>query len=261
MQNRVFVLGTNKQPLIPCHPSRARQLLKKGRAAVLRRFPFTIILLDRDQGDLQPLRLKFDPGAESTGATLVGDFKRGKRCVYAMELTHRGKQIKESLRKRRGVRKSRRSRKTRYRKPRFKNRRRPKGWLAPSLQSRVDNISAWTARLRRVSPITHLSMELARFDTQAMQNPEIRGVEYQQGALFGYDVREYLLEKWGRTCAYCGVQGVPLQIEHMIPKSRGGSNRVSNLTLACAACNQEKGTKTAKEFGFADLEAKGKKPL
>lgn len=104
-------------------------------------------------------------------------------------------------------------------------------------------------------------MELVRFDTQAMENPEINGVKYQQGELMGYEIREYLLEKWGRKCAYCKKEGIPLQIEHMTPKSRGGSNRVSNLTLACGPCNQEKGTKTAKEFGFPELEAKGKKPL
>ena len=261
MQNRVFVLGTNKQQLMPCHPARARQLLKKGRAKIYRRAPFTIILQDRKEGGFQPLRLKYDPGAKTTGVALVGDFKRGKRCIFTMELTHRGWQIKKALDDRRKVRRSRRYRKTRYRKARFKNRRRPKGWLPPSLQSRVDNIASWTSRFRRFSPITHLSTELLRFDTQAMENPELSGVAYQQGTLFGYDVREYLLEKWGRKCAYCGKEGIPMQIEHMTPRSRGGSNRVSNLTLACGPCNQKKGAKTAKEFGFPQLEAKGKKAL
>jgi len=86
-------------------------------------------------------------------------------------------------------------------------------------------------------------------------------VEYQQGALMGYEVREYLLEKWGRQCAYCGAKAVPLQVEHMIPKSRGGSNRVSNLTLACHACNQAKGTQTAAEWGHPDLQKQAKLPL
>jgi 5-methylcytosine-specific restriction endonuclease McrA len=255
------VLGRNKQPLMPCHPARARQLLKKGRAAVYRRYPFTILLKERKEGGFQPIRLKFDPGAKTTGACLVGDFKRGQRCIFAMELTHRGKQVKKALEKRRGVRRSRRYRKTRFRKPRFKNRRRRKGWLPPSLQSRVDNIASWVNRFQRLMPLTQLSMELVRFDTQAMENPEIKGIEYQQGELLGYEVREYLLEKWGRKCAYCKKEGVPLQIEHMTPKSRGGSNRVSNLTLACGPCNQKKGKLTAKEFGFPQLEAKGKKPL
>jgi len=91
-------------------------------------------------------------------------------------------------------------------------------------------------------------MELARFDMQRIQNPEISGVEYQQGELMGYEVREYLLEKRDRTCAYCGKTDIPLEIEHIVPKSKGGSNRVSNLTLACTECNMKKGNKPLEQF-------------
>jgi hypothetical protein len=102
---------------------------------------------------------------------------------------------------------------------------------------------------------------LVRFDTQLMQDAEISGVEYQQGQLAGYEVREYLLEKWGRKCAYCGKTDVPLQIEHLIPKVRGGSDRVSNLTLACEPCNQRKGNRTAQEYGHPHLMDTAKVPL
>jgi hypothetical protein len=94
-----------------------------------------------------------------------------------------------------------------------------------------------------------------------MQNPEISGVEYQQGDLMGYEIREYLLEKWGRKCAYCGRTEVPLEVEHILPKSRGGSNRVSNLTLSCHKCNQEKGSRTAAEFGHPEIQAEARQPL
>ena len=104
-------------------------------------------------------------------------------------------------------------------------------------------------------------MQLVRFDTQLMQNPEISGVQYQQGTLAGYEVREYLLEKWGRRCAYCAGEGVPLEIEHINPRSRGGSDRVANLTLACHPCNQAKGNRTAAEFGHPQIQAKAKQPL
>ena len=77
-----------------------------------------------------------------------------------------------------------------------------------------------------------------------MQHPEIFGIEYQQGELAGYEVREYLLEKWGRKCTYCGKENIPLQIEHIIPKSKGSSNRISNLAIACEKCNQKKGNFT-----------------
>jgi hypothetical protein len=90
------------------------------------------------------------------------------------------------------------------------------------------------------SPISGIAQELVKFDMQKMQNLEVSGTEYQQGTLFGYEVREYLLEKWNRKCAYCDKQDVPLQIEHIQPKSKGGSDRVSNLTIACQNCNQKK---------------------
>jgi hypothetical protein len=103
-------------------------------------------------------------------------------------------------------------------------------------------------RLATRCPITEASVELVKFDMQSMVNPEISGVEYQQGELAGYEVREYLLEKWHRTCAYCGAKDVPLQVEHIHPKATGGSNRVSNLTLACQPCNQKKGSQPIAVF-------------
>jgi len=112
-----------------------------------------------------------------------------------------------------------------------------------------------------LAPISAISFELNRFDTQLMENPDISGVGYQQGELAGFEVREYLLDKWGRKCAYCGAIDVPFEVEHIIPKSRGGSNRISNLTLSCARCNQEKGNKTAGEYGHPEVQAHAKVPL
>src|SRR5438477_2173094 len=140
--SKVFVLDTNKQPLNPVHPGRARLLLKQGKAAVYRRYPFTIRLARSvEQPILSPLRIKVDPGSKTTGMALVND--ASGEVVWAAELSHRGHSIKEALAKRRGVRKSRRRRKTRYRQPRFLNRRRRRGWLAPSLMSRIYNILTW----------------------------------------------------------------------------------------------------------------------
>ena len=113
---------------------------------------------------------------------------------------------------------------------------------------------AWVDRLCRWAPVAALSQELVRFDTQQMQNPEIVGTEYQQGTLAGYEVREYLLEKWARTCAYCGAHNTPLEIDHIHPKSQGGSDRVSNLTIACHDCNQRKGNRPLTEFLAQDPE-------
>jgi len=203
--------------------------------------------------------VKVDPGSTTTGIAVVHDAT--DRVVWVANLHHRGQRIKDALLGRRAIRRSRRNRKTRYRQPRFLNRTRPQGWLAPSLQSRVDNIVTWVKRLGMMSPITTISMELVRFDLQQMESPEISGVEYQQGALAGYEVREYLLEKFNRRCAYCNVQNVPMQIEHIVPRARGGSNRVSNLTLACEPCNLKKGTRTAEEFGHLEVQRQAKQPL
>jgi 5-methylcytosine-specific restriction endonuclease McrA len=205
------------------------------------------------------LRLKLDPGSRKTGVAIVN--QASGQVVFAAEIEHRGPAIKLALDVRRAIRRSRRSRKTRYRKPRFLNRRRPPGWLPPSLKSRISNIETWVNRLTRLYPISGLSMELVKFDTQLLENPEISGIEYQQGELAGYEVREYLLCKWDRKCAYCSKTALPLQIEHIIPKSRGGSDRVSNLTLACEGCNQLKGKQTAAEFGFPEIERQAKEPL
>jgi len=94
-----------------------------------------------------------------------------------------------------------------------------------------------------------------------MQNPEISGIEYQQGELQGYEVREYLLEKWGRKCAYCKVENVPFQVEHIISSARGGTDRVSNLAIACHTCNRKKGTMSAAEFGHPEVHILAKNPL
>lgn len=256
----VFVVDAAHRPLEPSHPGRARYLLDSGQAAVLYRAPFTIILKEaKPAADPIPLRLKIDPGSATTGIAVVKDATG--QVVAAAELTHRGHQITAARDQRRNSRRSRRQRHTRYRRARYQNRVRTEGWLAPSLASRVQNVVTWVQPLQRLCPIGAISLELVKFDTHLMQNAEINGVEYQHGELAGYEVREYLLEKWGRRCAYCGATNVPLQIEHLIPKSRQGSDRVSNLTLACAPCNTAKGTQTAAEFGHPAVQAHAKHPL
>lgn len=125
---------------------------------------------------------------------------------------------------------------------------RPFGWLPPSLEHRVLTIMTWVKRLIKFTPVSSIAVELVRFDTQKLESPEIPGIEYQLGELLGYEIREYLLEKWGSKCTYCSKENVPLQIEHIVAKAKGGSNRISNLCLACPKCNQKKGTKSIEHF-------------
>jgi hypothetical protein len=199
--SKVFVIDTNQKPLNPVHPGRARHLLSEGKAAVYRRFPFTIILkIEIEEPVIQSLRIKLDPGSRTTGIAVVND-ETGE-VVCAAELSHRGQKIKAALDDRRAVRRSRRQRKTRYRAPRCSNRHnKKKGWLPPSLISRISHVLTWVNRLSRYCPITAISMELVRFDMQLMEDAEVSGVQYQQGTLAGYETREYLLEKWKRTCS------------------------------------------------------------
>lgn len=107
---RAFVLDKNKKPLMPCHPARARELLRKGKARVFKLYPFTIILTERETGAVQNVAFKIDPGSKQTGIVLAADFKRGKRVLWAAVLEHRGQQIKNALESRRAIRRSRRTR-------------------------------------------------------------------------------------------------------------------------------------------------------
>jgi 5-methylcytosine-specific restriction endonuclease McrA len=246
MSNFVFLIDANKTPMNPLHPSQARKLLDEGKAAVFRSFPFTLILKRAVKNLVtHPLSLRIDPGSKVTGMSLVTD--RGE-VIWGMELSHRGSLIKDSLLVRKAIRRGRRQRNTRYRQPRFLNRTRRLGVLAPSLKHRVLTTETWVKRLCKLAPLAEIRQELVRFDTQKMANSEISGIEYQQGTLAGYEVREYLLEKWECHCTYCSKKGIPLQIEHIQARSNGGTNRVSNLCLACAKCNRQKGTRTLQDF-------------
>ena len=258
----VFVLDRHKKPLMPCTEKRARQLLERGRAVIDKMAPFTIRLKDRaaEESLFQPLRVKFDPGSKTTGVAIVLTGAKGEKILFFGEIVHKVG-VKAKLDARRALRRGRRHGKTRYRKPRFQNRKRKDGWLPPSLEARVGQTLHALAKIRKLAPITMISVEHVRFDTQKLENPEISGVEYQQGTLLGYELREYLLEKWGRCCAYCGRTKVPLQIEHTVPKSRGGTNRINNLALACEPCNLLKNNRTAEEFGYPEVQAQTKKPL
>lgn len=270
----VFVLDRQSKALMPCSERRARQLLARGRARVHRVMPFVVRLIDRqaDTCTFQPLRLKLDLGSKATGLALVreserveaetGKVQRETAVLSLFDLLHRGAQISKALTARSSMRGN-----LRYCAPRFLNRGYPKGCNASSLQHRDDRSLRGVRRLQRWAPLTALSCERVRFDMQLMENPEIKGVEYQQSTLKGYEVREYLLEKWKRTCAYCGAQNEPLQIEHIDPKARGSSNRMSNQALAYALCNTAKDALPVEVFlkhdpvRLATIKARAKRPL
>jgi 5-methylcytosine-specific restriction endonuclease McrA len=264
MSNFIFVIDAQKRPLAPIHPGFARRLLKQKQAALYRKFPFTLILKESRPDLIRPdLKIKIDPGSRVTGFAILN----GAQVIWAAELTHRGQAIKDALLSRRQLRRGRRNRHTRYRQPRFLNRTCPQGWLAPSLEHRVLTTLTWVNKLIKLAPIGSIAQELVRFDLQRLENPEISGIEYQQGTLLGYEIREYLLDAWDRKCAYCGVTNTPLQVEHIHPKAKGGTNRISNLCLACDSCNKKKDTQEIEQLlakkpdVFKRIQAQRKRPL
>ena len=244
----VFVLDKQKNPLMPCSEKRARKLLEAQRARIHRMYPFTIRLVDRTGGDNQPLTLKIDPGSKQTGMALVRQTEVKTHVVALLEVKHRGQAISQALRQRAAYRRRRQNANLRYRAPRFDNRRRPEGRLAPSIQHRVDVDTSSVSRITQLAPVSALDQELVRFDTPLMENPEITGIGYQQGTLAGYEVREYVFTNWGRNCVYCDKQDVPLNLDHVHAQSQGGSDRVSNLVPSCIPCNQRKGDSDVLEF-------------
>ena len=239
---RVLVVDRHGHPLMPCHPSRARKLITSGRARVHHLAPFAIRLVDRNVAGsvVDGVEVGIDPGSKATGISVFRSTTAGRVGLVAVVVEHRGQVIHKKMGQRSNYRRRRRSN-VRYRAPRFDNRTRPQGWLAPSLRHRVDTTTSMVSRLRRWAPVMAIHQELVRFDTQKMENPEVSGAEYQQGTLAGYEVREYLLAKFDHACAYCGATNTPLNIDHIRPRSKGGTNRVSNLALACVGCNQAKG--------------------
>ena len=250
--NKVLVLDTNRKPLMPCYPARAKKLLNSGRASVFRRFPFTIILHDRtvEESELQDTEIKIDQGSKTTGVALLVHGQDGTTVALAAHVEHRTN-IKSNLDSRRAIRRSRRHRKTRYRQARFLNRTRPKGWLPPSLVSKAENILNWVIRFTKLTPFTKFALETAKFDMQKLENPDTQGVGYQQGRMFGYaDKKAYLLERENYTCIYCGIHAskAKMEIEHVIPRSRGGTDSLNNLVLSCRACNEAKGSQDVQTY-------------
>ena len=251
-QPRVPVISSDGQPLMPCRPKRARVLLRDGRAEktwINGNFAIRMTDRTRDESTVHEMTLGITPGSKITGFAITQDQDetQERRVIHAMELEHIGHQISIQLQKRTSNRKNRRSR-LRYRKPRFNNRRKPKGSLPPSIRHNLDQIDRWTRTLIQLYPISNIRVSTSRFDIQLMENPNIQGEEYQHGTLHGWQLRAYVFHQNHHRCFYCGEQEKKLTLDHIIPKSRGGTDRVINLTTACLKCNQQKDNQLPEEF-------------
>jgi len=232
----VYVLNRHGKPLMPCHPAKARILLKQGKAKVVKRTPFTIQLLYGSSGYKQPVTLGVDSGYSVIGLSAITDRRELFRAKVKLRTD-----IVRLLSERRQYRRSRRYRKTWYRKPRFLNRRRPEGWIPPSIQNKLDAHLKVINQVRSILPVSQINVEVAAFDIQKIKNPEISGAEYQNGPQKGFwNVREYVLHRDGHTCQHCRGKSEDRVLEvHQIVSRKIGGNSPDNLITLCRTCHQK----------------------
>ena len=255
MQNYIPVLTSKGRPLAPCHPQRARNLVRKGKAFSRHKHGIRIIVLIRSNipkvKNCSKVQLRIDPGPSKTGMAVSRDLPdQSRTVVMALELQHHGKNIKGKMNNRSQRRRNRRCRKTRYRQPRFNNRTKPDGWLPPSLLSRLQNTLTWVRRLSRLLPVDAIHVETTSFDPQVLRDPDIHGVQYQQGPLYRTNLRAAVLQRDSNKCVYCGKSGKRhrLELDHLVPRSANGSNRYDNRVAACHDCNRKKANQPVEQW-------------
>lgn len=232
----VYVLNKYEKPLMPCKPAKARKLLKNKKAIVINREPFTIKLLYGSSGYKQNISLGVDPVSKIIGLSATTE----KKELFASNVELRN-DIVNLISTRKEYRKNRRSRKTRYRKPRFDNRRKKEGWIAPSIKNKIDTHLKVIENIYKILPITKLIVETASFDIQKIKNPRISGEEYQKGVQLNfYNIREYILTRDNHICQHCKGKSKDsiLNVHHIESKKIGG-NSPDNLITLCKTCHMD----------------------
>ena len=231
----VYVLSKTGQPLMPTeNHAKVRVLLKQGRAKVINKCPFTIQLLYSSTNYTQKITLGVDSGSKHIGLSAT----TRNKVLFESDVELRN-DIVDLLSTRRELRRCRRSRKTRYRKPRFNNRRRSDGWLAPSVKQKVDTHITMIAKVHKILPISNIVVEVASFDIQKIKEPTTNGVDYQQGEQLGFwNVREYVLFRDGHKCQCChGKSKDKILNVHHIESRKTGGNAPNNLITLCETCH------------------------
>lgn len=226
----VYVISKEGKPLMPTsRHGKVRKLLKQGLAKVVRREPFTIQLLYNTTTYTQPITVGVDIGSKVVGVSAITE----KKELFSIEVELR-QDIKKLLLERREYRRNRRYRKRRYRKPKFSNRRKKGGWLAPSMQWKVDAHVRLVNFVAKILPVAKVIVEIAPFDTHKIVNPDVEGSKYQEGPQKGFwDIREYCLWRAGYKSELSSKKGI-LEIHHIIPRSQGGTDNPSNLIVLTA---------------------------
>lgn len=235
----VFVLSNNGKPLMPCKPQKARVLLKRGDAKVVKRTPFTIKLVGGSSGYKQKLMAGMDTGSKTVGCAVVG---LGK-VIYQSQVALR-QDVSKKMEQRAIYRRARRGRKCRYRPARWANRAsiRAKGRLAPSLKSKLDSHLREKSFVESILPISEWKVETASFDIHKITNPDVSGSGYQNGAQKDfYNVKAYVLHRDGYKCksGRKGKHSSKLHVHHIQFRSNGGTDAPSNLITLCETCHAD----------------------
>ena len=249
----VYVISHTGRALMPTkHHGKVKHLLRDGLARVVKLNPFTIQLLYENKEFVQPVALGVDAGTGHVGLSATTE----KKELFAADVTLR-RDIVDLISTRREARRARRNRKTRYRAPRFDNRRKPEGWLAPSVEQSVESNLALIRLVHSILPVSRTTIEVGQFDTQLMQNPDVQGEEYQQGPQLGFwNVREYVLFRDNHECQHChGKSKDPILNVHHIESRKTGGNAPGNLITLCETCHK------AYHKGDIVLDIKRRKPL
>jgi N6-L-threonylcarbamoyladenine synthase len=231
----VFVINKNNQPLMPCSARKAKTLLKQHCAKIVKRTPFTIKLLHGSSGYKQTVTLGVDAGSKEVGFSAT----TATKVLFENKLILRTDLVK-LLATRREFRRNRRARKTRYRQPRFLNRNKPAGWLAPSIENKINAHLKSTDLIHNILPISQTIVEVASFDIQKINNPGIQGKEYQQGnQLDFWNVREYVFFRDKHKCkGKTGCTNKILNVHHIETRKTGG-NSPGNLITLCEDCHND----------------------
>ena len=230
----VYVLNKSGEALMPCKPQKARKLLKENKAKVVNRTPFTIQLLYGCSGYKQPVNLGVDAGSRYIGLSATTKDKELFKATVELR-----QDISKLLENRRSLRSSRRNRKLRYRPARFNNRGK-KGRLAPSVQHKLDSHITIIRKVCSILPVVNIIVETAEFDTHKLKNPDVSGVEYQNGDEKGfYNVKSAVLTRDDYTCQICGEKDTHLEVHHIQFRSKGGSDRMDNLVTLCHDCHSK----------------------
>lgn len=230
----VYVIDSKGTKLMPCSFAKAKRLVKKGAAKLIKCYPFKIIQLNFKAKEVQEIVLGVDSGYQNIGFSAVSNKKELISGTLVLD-----NKTKDRLTERRMYRKGRRN-KLWYRAARFNNRRRKEGWLPPSIERRYQTHLSLIKKIKSILPISDIVIETANFDIQKIENPNIQGKEYQQGIQLGFEnVKQYVLTRDKRICQHCGKDNTKLEVHHIKFRSQGGTDTPSNLITLCSKCHKD----------------------